>query len=316
MLRWVFRTTARFDVGEVNAHHRSTEARAEGMRIAWLRGENVSSDYGLLNVAAPFAHGQSRGSITIVLEGDARFEERSSRAWLRPGALAVSDQGANGTEAFAGPVSSYLVFEWDPACFGVAPPRSFQTTKLDARDLDRVRELALDLEGPHPAVATSSIVALLRANGLALAPVVAGDLVDRTTEADRALTNAVQSHLSRLELHPSIDDVVAELGWSSRHVNRRLAALAKAYSLPWEHWRSSLHQARMMAALRLASVGAATELVSRKTGFRSPTALCHEFAKAGLPSPGALARAARAGHGVLDAWSAHMRPIADHMAAE
>lgn len=301
----MFRVLTRFEVAELQARHRSMEARAEGLRIGYHRGENVSTDYGLLDRAVGLTP-QSRSAITILLEGEGRFEERRARAWLTPGTLAISDQRARGTEAFAGPVSSYLVLEWDPRIHGAAAPSEFRTSRLDARDLERLRRLALDLEGPDPTSATLSVLAILRANGLPLAPVAAGDLADRTTAADRALTAAVQTRLSRLEAHPALEDVVADLGWTSRHVNRRLGALAKTYGVPWEHWRKSLHLARMLAALRLLSVGATTELVSRKTGFRSPAALCHAFAKAGLPSPGVLARAARSE--VLDAWTRFLLP--------
>jgi transcriptional regulator GlxA family with amidase domain len=76
------------------------------------------------------------------------------------------------------------------------------------------------------------------------------------------------------------------------------------------HWRGALHHMRLAHALRLISApGATTELVARHTGFRSPTALCHAFAKGGLPSPGVLARAAR--KDALESWTAFARRSGD-----
>ena len=78
------------------------------------------------------------------------------------------------------------------------------------------------------------------------------------------------------------------------------------YALLWGHWRSALHQARVLSALRLLSApGATTERVAKLAGFRSPSALCHTFAVAGLPSPGALAREAR--RDPLVTWADHAR---------
>lgn len=295
----MFRVFASFELPELGARHRSMEARAPGLRIAWLRGENVATDYGLLHRATPFQP-MHRAALTVVLEGDARVEEGASRWFLTEGALNFSDQSAGATEAFAGPVSSYLVLEWDPAVLGVAKPSELTTTRLDLRTLERLRAWAAALEGPEPGRATLEIMAIFRAIGVPLLRLDHDHLVDRTSAADRALSTAFARHLARLEAHPSIEDVSAEVGQSARHVHRRIAALAAQYSFPWQHWRASLHQARMLAALRMVSVGATTELVARKTGFRSPTALCHAFAKAGLPSPGALARSAKLG--VLDRW--------------
>jgi AraC-like DNA-binding protein len=310
----VFRAFASFDVAEVAARHRSVEARAPGLRVAWLRGENVSTDYGLLNRTAPFSGALKRAAITVVLEGDGRFEERSARTYLRPGEMVVSDQRARGTEAFVGSVSSYFSLEWDPTTLGAPVGPSFALGRLPALDVARLRELAPQLAGPEPARVTLQIMALLRAAGLPLATVDEGYLADRTSEADRRLSAIVAKHLGNLEQHPAIEDVTAEIGWTARHVNRRLAALAQQYAFPWEHWRASLHHARMLAALRLASVGAPTEMIARKTGFRSPTALCHAFAKAGLPSPGVLARAAK--RDVLDRWSDWVPLVTDPLAAE
>ncbi len=310
----MFRAFATFDVPEVGARHRSMEARAPGFRIGWLRGENVATDYGLLHRATPFAQFQSRAAITVILEGSGRFEERSRRAFLETGSLSISDQRNHGTEAFVGPTSSYFVFEWEPRELGVPAPSEFATTRLSARDVARLRELVPGLEGPTPARTTLEIMDVLRANGLPLARIDEGYLADRTTPEERALSAAIAKYLGRLEDFPAIEEVSAELGWSSRHVSRRIAELAKRHAFPWESWRASLHQARILAALRLASVGATTELIARKTGFRSPTALCHAFSKAGLPSPGALAKSAR--RDVLDRWGELIPLPAEPVAAE
>ncbi len=299
----VFRERRCFAVPELDVFHHSVEARAPGLRLSWHLARRVASDYALLERALPFAHRMTRSCLTVLLGGQGRFEERGSRIWLDERDLVMSDQRQRGTEAYAGATTSILVVEWDPRRMGVPITGAFERLRLSKRDHRRLGLLARALDGSDPAGATIEILEVLRSFGLQFERADQEDLADRTSESDRRLSAAIGEQLSRLESYPAIDDLVGELGWTSRHVNRRFAALAQAYGLPWLHWRGALHQARMLAALRLLSVpGATTELVARHAGLRAPSALCHAFAKGGLPSPGALASAARTE--VLERWTA------------
>jgi AraC-like DNA-binding protein len=298
----VFREHRRFEAPELDVLSHAVEARTTGLRVAWQVGRNIASDYALLERAMPFVHRMTRSCLTVVLEGSGRFDEAGARAWLDPGSMVVSSQREGGLEAYAGAATSMLVLEWDARVMGAAAVGRFRETRLRSRDRERLSALALALAGNEPERATLAILDVLRSIGLPFGRPSEADLADVTTASERRLSLAIGAQLSQLETHPSLEDVVGELGWTTRHINRRFAALARTYGLPWDHWRAILHQTRLLTAFRLLSApGATTELVARRTGFRSATALCHAFTKGGLPSPGVLARAARVD--VLDAWS-------------
>jgi AraC-like DNA-binding protein len=201
-----------------------------------------------------------------------------------------------------------LVVDWDTRQLG-AGYGTFESNRLTANDIARIDQHSRMLasgEGDAPIRASIEILNILRAVGLPIEKVNEADLVDRqnatTHEADQRLLTAINAKLSNLASFPSIDDVSDELGWSGRHTNRRLSSLGQTYKVPWPQWRTMLHATRMSNVLRLLSVpGATTELVARKTGFRSPSALCHALTKVNLPSPSVLSKACQAG--ALGAWT-------------
>jgi hypothetical protein len=266
-----------------------------------MHGRNIAADFAVIERASPFIHRLRRCAVSIVLEGIGRFEEGGRRAWLGPGDLAFSDERRMGTEAYAGEECRTLIVEWEPAVLGSPITRPFFVERLSKSDLARVCDLWRTCEGPQHDDAVVELIAILRAHGVPLSQVTAGDLAKDFDPRLQQLATAMTNALSRLEHHPAIEDVVDELGWGARLVNRKIDAYAERYALPYPHWRSALHYTRMMHAVRLlAAPRATTEIVARLTGFRAPAALCHAFAKAGLPSPGVLAKAARSD--VLDAW--------------
>ncbi len=305
----MFREERSYFAPEVDAHYWGVELRSPNLRIARMVMKNVTSDYGLLERATPFSGNSTRSCLTLVIEGEGRFDELGRRAFTKAGDLLVSDQRARGTEAYTGTSSEILVLEWDPRVFGAPVRGRFRQVRLGLRERGVLRSLARRLSGPSPAPFAVALLDRLRAYGLPFVSVAEGDLADRTSEADRRLSAEVARQLSQLTSHPSIDDLTDALGWTTRHVNRRFAALARAHGMPFHHWRALLHHTRLLTASRLMSApGATTELVARLTGFRSPTALCHAFAKASWPSPGTLARLAK--RDVLDAWGAFAAPSA------
>lgn len=300
----MLRTQRGFTAPEIGAAHRASEWRTPQFRVSRHDGRRVASDWALVERAFPFVHGLSRTSISILLEGQGRFEENGAREWLSEGAIVASDQCRRGTEGYAGERTSVMVIEWDPAVLGARIPGAFDHQRLSARDFESVRAISAGLDGPDAEGAALDLVDLLRSLGLPIARMDRGDLENGSTEDERRLSIAINEQLSNLPAYPSVDDIASELGWSSRHVNRRFAELASAYGLTHTNWRAMLHEMRLVTAFRMLSVrGVTTELVARYTGFRSPNALCHAFAKAGLPSPGVLARAAQ--REVLDAWTAY-----------
>jgi hypothetical protein len=303
----VLRDVRRLLVPELDAVHEQIEVRTPGLRLGVHRGRNVASDYSLVERAAPFLHHLRRPQVTVVLEGHARFEEADRREWVAAGALRISDPARAGTDAFAGRVSTTMVVEWDPATAGSPYVGDGTVVIVGGRDCRRLDAASQRLAGPGAARAAADIVDLLRSVGVPLERIRERDLERDRLPADlERLHDSFCERLSRLEQHPAVVEVAGDVGTSVRQVHRLLAGVARRYAMPWGHWRSALHYARMLQAIRLlAAPGATTEIVARWTGFRAPAALCHAFDAGGLPSPGTLAQAAR--RDPLDAWASLRR---------
>lgn len=292
-------------VGRGRVAYRAIDMRGPLLRVGVQEGRGIASDYGLLDRATPFVREVRRVCLSIVLDGDGRFDEAGRRVWVRPGDAVLSQANRGGTEAYAGTRSRVLVLEWAANTIGPESRGGGVVVRLDERDRATLGAAAEALAGPRPVEAVVAIVGVLRSAGILLERLEVCDLAGTSDAQDRALAHALDGPLSNLAAFPAIDDVGDPLGWGQRLVHRRIAALASRYGLAFDTWRALLHHLRLAMALRLASAGATTELIAQKTGYRSPVALCHAFAKAGLPSPGTLAREAR--RDVLDAWTLHLR---------
>jgi AraC-like DNA-binding protein len=280
------------DTPELDVGYEHLDIRMRHLRLVRVRSRGVASDWGLLNRASLFAKPGTRTAVSIVLEGTGRFDEARKHEFLPAGALAISSQAHGGTEAYAGARSSVLAIEWEPSVYGAGFSGACAIERLTMAELERVGSWAGKLDGPERELAIDGLLDVLRANGLRL------DRADLERERDagdlQPLQHALSDTLSTLEQSPTIEDVSSTLGWDQRRIHRRMSALRETYGMAWNHWRDLVHQTRMIQAMRLLTArGATTELVARLSGFRSPSALCHAFAKGGLPSPGRLAHAAR-----------------------
>lgn len=311
----MLREHRRLVVPELDAVSAAVELRTPFLRVCVLEGENVATDWAVVQRATPFVERMARTSVSVVLEGRGRFDERGEHHALAPGTLALSDHARGGTEAYAGARTRVLIAEWDPRVLGARHGQALTTLRLDARTLARLGTFAGELGAADLGRATRAVDAIarvLRAEGLALAPFAVGDRITPALAEERRLAATLGAQLSRLREHPDLEDVGSALGASARHVHRRLGALAAHYQSPWPSWRALLRHYRFVSALRLLSApGATTERVAEATGFRAPAALCHAFEKAGLPPPGTFVRDAR--RDPLEGWLAHgavVRPMA------
>lgn len=280
----------------------SVDVRFPGLRVGAFSSENIATDFGLLERGSPFVHRLSRPQVTILLAGRARFEEGEHRTFVDRPSWIVSDVAQAGTEAYAGASCRYLLVTWDPAVYGAPISGRFVTDRLGEQDRARLAQAANDLSGPDTPSAVATILSILRSLGLGFRPASADDLTGLRPASDLVrLHEAMGLVLTRLDRHPSVDDVADLLGWNVRKVHRRFRELREANGHSFSHWREALRQTRLLHALRLLSApGATTELVAREAGFRAPTALCHALSEAGLPSPGSLVKAAR--KDVLGEW--------------
>jgi AraC-like DNA-binding protein len=291
----VLREVCRTVVPELDAIHAKAEVRWPTLRVGTEGGRHIASDFALVEHAAPFVHHVRCTQLVVLLEGVGRFDEAGRRVWFEAGSMMLSDSSAGGLDAFAGERSRWLVLSWDPDARGAPHRGPLEVAPVGKRDLARLDELSRELAGPNGPQAAARILDLARSHGLGFEQVSIADLEHHApAEAEQSLHRALTEQLSKLDTFPAVSDLVREIGSGERQLHRRIAKLATRYQLPWSHWRSALHHARMAQAIRLLGApGATTELVALRAGFRSPTSLCHAFADSGLPSPGALARAAR-----------------------
>src|SRR4051812_33534541 len=107
--------------------------RTHSMRLTFIEGRNVTSDYALLEKATSFMANMTRprGWMTIVLRGQGRFEEGSRRKFLETGDVVVSNCVRHGSEAHTGVVNRQLIVEWEPQV-GNQPPNVFTVERLGA----------------------------------------------------------------------------------------------------------------------------------------------------------------------------------------
>jgi hypothetical protein len=300
----VLREVRSFEAPELGVTHRKIELRSPGLRIGTECNTHIASDFALVERASPFLEHTRRPQLLVLLDGVARLDEQGHRLWYESGTVAVSDGGLGGLDAIAGDCSRWIVLSWDPELFAAPIHGRAQLAPIGPRDLARLERLSRTLAGPESTAAAVEMIDVLRSFGVGFEPVSAGDLAEaaRPAEEEQRLHEVIAQQLTQLDSSPAIVDLIDELGFGERQLHRRIAKLATRYNLPWTNWRSALHHARMLHAIRLIGVpGATTEQVARLAGFRAPTALCHAFADAGLPSPGVLARAAR--REVLAGWA-------------
>jgi AraC-like DNA-binding protein len=101
--------------------------------------------------------------------------------------------------------------------------------------------------------------------------------------------------LSRLEDHPSLDEVARALAISERQTNRRLGELEQRYGHQFSSWRAYLQENRVEWTVQLLSSSRIPlSEVARLAGYRSTAAMHHALARRGVASPGAMRKLLRA----------------------
>jgi len=116
------------------------------------------------------------------------------------------------------------------------------------------------------------------------------DSIDRRSQIGMSAIDAV---LNDLDAKPQLVDLEARLGCSRWTLNRSLHQLNRTYGLcglaGGTDWRAMRAFARLrVAGLLMTNPRATTRAIAESVGYRSPEAMCHAFANAGLPSPGAM----------------------------
>ncbi len=112
--------------------------------------------------------------------------------------------------------------------------------------------------------------------------------------ADASVARALGRALTFDGDRPTLVDLErAGMPVSTRQARRRVDGFLARHRMPFAHWRE-LRQSFVLTGtvLALSLDGARTGAVARAAGFASPAGLCHALKHAGLPAPGAIARAA------------------------
>ncbi|CAN5916901.1 hypothetical protein BH11MYX4_BH11MYX4_69660 [soil metagenome] len=210
-----------------------------------------------------------------------------------------------------------LELDWDPEApiagaavttleHGTLRPRALKAAKSIARalhdDVDPSSCGVLDaLSRDLPAA-----LRVLASDGLPLDPAGAEhelppraphELRRGASRGDQRLFDAIDATLANLDDGPAVVGLEEKLGWSRRTVSRRTSELHQRYGLSGidgESWRTVRDFYRLLVGTILASnPDVTTRGLAVILGYASPDALCHAFANAGLPSPGAIRKLPR-----------------------
>ena len=102
----------------------------------------------------------------------------------------------------------------------------------------------------------------------------------------------VRPMVERLYLRPTLQELEAASGFSTRQIDRYVGRFVDTFGLVGTRWRSSVLHLRLKLAVLLLSAGdASIAEVARTVGYGSTDAMARSFRDAGLPSPGAVQQA-------------------------
>lgn len=234
-----------------------------------------------------------RSSLVIPLEGRVVLRSGGSAHSLEAGSF-MTELRSNGWHLRYEPTVT-MVVEWVPGSLGTRPVPPAALGSIGARNLERLRALVARLLADGVGAERASrvvaeILTILRSEGLPFDPVDAGAIYEETPSWLPSLVATVDRAVSSLSDKPSLIDFERSLGWSVRQIQRRLQEVQQRYAYnAREGWREMHWRWRLVAGANLMSIeGATTEKVAAHLGYASPRAFCDAFAKAGLPSPGAI----------------------------
>jgi AraC-like DNA-binding protein len=168
---------------------------------------------------------------------------------------------------------------------------------LDASVLDRAREV----------IEASSVddAALERRFGALVGELARTRIVDERV-AELALRPpapplsllwaAIRPMVERMYLNPTLQELEASSGVSTRQLDRYVERFVDTFGLVGTRWRSSmLHLRLKLAVLMLSAEGVTVAEVARAVGYGSTDAMARSFRDAGVPPPGAVQEAVRVG---------------------
>jgi len=161
--------------------------------------------------------------------------------------------------------------------------------RLSPIDLARARVFADALSDARsdPGSAAGELLAMLASSGLPVRP------VEREAWATSPLDARIADALSATVFTPgtlaTAKVLAAQLGMDEKPTLRAINDYLRRLHLTVRSWQAYATRIRVdLGLFAMSAPGARTEEIARLLGFSSPTAFCHAFTRAGLPSPGAI----------------------------
>jgi hypothetical protein len=267
------------------------ELRSPEFVVYRIRLENGAFDE---TFEPPASRGNDWSRLAVVLAGEVLAYPRGAPVLLGPGSLLIAPRWNDGRLRHLTTTSDVLFIAWRaPGPVGPPPPEG-AIARLPASTRAAVADLAGALAGSDARAVhdgAASTRSALRSLGLSLdeEAVLAAA---RTIEPWHARFGAaLEAVLFPLSGKPMAVDLGNQLGLGGRQVVRLANEYFARFHVSVETWSEYVRGMRFSLGLFFAShPSARTESLSRALGFSSPTALCHAFQAAGLPSPQTVRR--------------------------
>lgn len=269
-----------------------TMFRGKDFSVAVLGGSAIAVDRGVLGGAVKFARRSRRRQVSIVLEGGGYVDVDGRLVTLHEGDVLASDQRRHRAEGYGGPRSSVIILDWDHgALFETSLRCEGSVAPLAAHDRAALLGHVAQLDATPPEAWVYALTRLLAAIGVLARPLPDPRSLPASPRPLVVLYGALGAVLSRLDTHPSLDELAIMTGVSERQAKRLLAELTRSYSHGFASWRDFLHETRLDWSAQLLSVpNLGIERASRIAGYRSSVALHHALSARGGKTPGTIER--------------------------
>lgn len=231
----------------------------------------------------------ARPSMTVLLEGQARLSAYGEDHWLVPGDVVVVAARDAIQMRQAGDRYASFALEWEPGWLADTPTKPTRA-RLDPRALTRARNAWGRLRaGKEVESVVEEVLALGYGAGVRAARPFA-ELREEASPRERHLTETLDHVLSDLAGQPMMGDLSAELGMSTRQLNRLVREYNGKYGFNARGWIDTRNRRRLLVgATFMTAPGATGAYVASVVGYRSATAFARALHHARLPPPSEIA---------------------------
>lgn len=269
-----------------------TMFRGTDFSIAVLGGCAIAVDRGVLGGTVKFARRSRRRQISVVLEGGGYVDVDGRLVTLREGDVLATDQRRHRAEGYGGPRSSVIIVDWDEGgLFETSLRCDGSVAALAAHDRATLLAHVAQRDDAPPEAWVYDLTRLLAAIGVLARPLPDPRSLPTSPRPLVVLYGALGTVLSRLDSHPSLEELATMTGVSERQTKRLLGELSRRYSHGFASWRDFLHETRLDWSAQLLSVpNLGIERASKIAGYRSSIALHHALSARGGNTPGTIER--------------------------